>query len=432
LKKFDVAIVGAGPAGSTAALLLAEADLNVLVVERASTPGSKNVSGGLIYTDIFNQVYPRFWEEAPVERAIDGHSLVLLGEDASVSLDFKGRAESRSRDVTCNAYSVLRADFDPWIANKAKEAGAMLMTRFTVDSLLVEDGAVKGIRVGPDEVTADVVIDAEGSQGLLLREAGLREEPEADEVSLGVKEVIRLSEETINERFRCPSGEGAAMTLVGHTGGVEGGGFLYTNRESLSLGVVVKIDALYKSDLQPHEVLDVFKSHPFIAALIDNGEVVEYSAETIHRGGLAAIPPLYGNGYLAVGSAACLVLNNILTLRGMDTALASAEAAAQAVVEAKRRGDYTAASLSVYEDYWQETSAYQDMKTFNSVYPLLANERFFDLYPQLACDVVEDLFAVRTEPSQKVLGILREKMSGRVSPWRAVRDLWALARGLIV
>ena len=92
------------------------------------------------------------------------------------------------------------------------------------------------------------------------------------------------------------------------------GGFLYTNKDTLSLGVVVKINSLYNSKRQPHEVLDEFKSHPFIARLIRGGEVVEYSAQTVHRGGFHLIPQLYGHGYVVAGSAARLLLNNVMTL----------------------------------------------------------------------------------------------------------------------
>lgn len=431
MEGFEVIIVGAGPAGATAAYVLAKAGLEVLLVERGPYPGSKNVSGGLVYTGIFNQVCPNFWEEAPVERVIASHSLVFLGEGASLSLDFRGRVPA-PLGLPGNAYSVLRAKFDPWLAEKAEAAGATLITSITVDSLIVEDGRVTGIQAGPDELPARVVIDAEGSRSLLLKRAGLREDFHANEVSLGVKEVIRLPEETINQRFHCSTGEGMALTLVGHTGGVEGGGFLYTNRDSLSLGVMVKTSSLYQSKRHPHEVLDEFKWHPFVADLIQGGEVVEYSAQTVHRGGLHLIPKLYGDGYLIVGSAACLLLNNILTLRGMDLAVASGKAAAQAVMVAHKKDDFSAAALSVYEDYLKETSVYKDMETFRGVYALLENKRLFDLYPDLACAVMEELFSVGTTPGRKVLGVVRDKMRGRVSLLDVVKDMVAVTRGLVV
>jgi len=431
MEEFQVIVVGAGPAGATAAYLLAKAGLNVLLVERGQSAGSKNVSGGLIYTGILNQVYPNFWEEAPVERAISNHSLVFLGEGSSVSVDFRGQVPAPS-GLPCNAYSVLRAKFDPWLAEKAEAAGAALITGTTVESLIVEDGRVTGIQAGSDRIAAKVVIDAEGSRSLLMKQAHLRSDFNADEISLGVKEVIRLPVETINQRFRCSAEEGVALTLVGHTSGLQGGGFLYTNRDSLSLGIVVKINSLYKSKRHPHEVLDEFKSHPFVAGMIEGGEVIEYSAQTVHRGGLHLIPKLYGDGYLVVGSAARLLLNNILTLRGMDLAVASGMAAAQAVLAAHEKNDFSAAGLSVYADYFKQTSCYKDLETFRQVYPLLENQRFFEFYPNLACSMMEQLFAVNPTPSKKRLGVMKDNIQGKVSLVDLTKDMFAVAKGLVV
>jgi len=425
--KFDVAVVGAGPAGSTAAYLLARAGLQVVVIERGKSAGDKNVSGGLVFSRIFNEIYPQFWKEAPVERAIRGHGLIFLGEGSSTTLDFR---DEEALSAPYNAFSVLRARLDPWIAQQAEEAGAMVIRGYTVDELLLEDGRVSGVRAGEDELPADVVVVAEGTRSLLLKKAGLREEFDVKDISLGIKEVIQLPEETINERFQCNPGEGMAYTTVGSMAGIGGGGFLYTNQDTLSVGVVVKISSMYESGLQPHEVLDVFKSNPMIARLIQGGEVVEYSAQTVHRGGLHLIPQLYGPGYVVVGSAARLILNNILTLRGMDLAVSSAASAAQAIIQAHERGDYSASSLAAYEEHFQKSAVYQDMKTFKDTYPLLENERLFEAYPNLVCNVMGDMFSVKTEPGKKVFPTLREHMKGNISMLDMVRDFYQIGKGL--
>ena len=429
MDKFDVAIVGAGPAGATAAYLLAKAGLQVIVIERGQTPGSKNVSGGLVFSRIYNQIYPNFWEEAPVERAIRGHGIMFLGEGASTTLDFR---TDEANNPPYNAFSVLRARFDPWLANRAEEAGAMIIPGYTVDELLLEDGRVCGVSAGGDQLLADVVIVAEGTRSQLLKKAGLREDFHAVDVSLGVKEVIKLSQETINERFQCEADEGMAYTTVGHTAGVDGGGFLYTNKDTISLGVVVKIESLYKSGKQPHEVLDAYKAHPSIARMIKGGEVVEYSAQTVHRGGFHLIPKLYGDGYLVAGSAARLLLNNVMTLRGMDIAVASAAAAAQAVIAAKEQGDYSAAALSKYDQFFRETSVYQDLATFKATYPLMENKRLFNTYPDLICNVLEDMFSVKTTPSKKALRALRDNMGEDVSLMNLAKDLGQIGKGIVI
>lgn len=427
MEEFEAAVIGAGPAGATAAYMLAKSGLRVVLIERGPYPGSKNVSGGLIYTEILNQVHPGFWEEAPVERPIAAHDIVLLGRDASVSLGFWKETQAPT-GLPYNAYSVLRAKFDPWLAGKAEDAGATLVTGVTVDELVAENGRITGIQAGPDRLTANVVVNAEGTRALLLRQAGLIESFPSGKVSLGIKEVIRLPEETINERFRCSRGAGTALTMIGRTLGIEGGGFLYTNRDSLSLGVVVKIDSLHRSKRRPHEVLSEFKAHPFVSRLVEGGEAIEYSAQTVHQGGLHRASRLYGDGFVVAGSAARLLLNNIFTLRGMDLAVSSGMAAAQAVLEAHRKNDFSSAALSVYEDHLRRTSAYQDMEAFRGARSLTSNKRFFSVYPDLACAVMEELFAVHTTPSKKALRILRDKARGQASALDLAKDAAALAR----
>jgi electron transfer flavoprotein-quinone oxidoreductase len=91
MEKFDVVIVGAGPAGASAGMLLARAGLSVLIVERGSEPGAKNVSAGLLYSAGIGDIFPSFWTKAPVERAITNHQLVMLDGHASTALDVRTR-----------------------------------------------------------------------------------------------------------------------------------------------------------------------------------------------------------------------------------------------------------------------------------------------------------------------------------------------------
>jgi electron transfer flavoprotein-quinone oxidoreductase len=351
----------------------------------------------------------------------------MLGEHNSVALDF---ASDDAAQPPYNAFSVLRAQFDPWLARQAEEAGAALITGVTVDSLLIENGRVIGVKAGPDEITADVVVIAEGTRALLLKAAGLREEFLPHDVSLGVKEVIALPAKTLEDRFQCTPTTGTAYTLVGHTAGIEGGGFIYTNKTSLSLGVVVKIDSLYERKLQPHQILDEFKSHPLVARLIEGGEVVEYSAQTVHRGGFHLASRLVGNGYVVTGSAARLLLNNIMTLRGMDFAMVSAAAAAKTIIAAKEKGAFDTATLSAYETFLKDAPIYHDWQTYKDAYGLMENKRLFETYPELAGAVLETLFSPTTQPSPKALSALRAEMRGKVSLMTLAKDLYQIARGV--
>ena len=425
---YDVVIVGAGPAGSTAGYFLAKAGLNVVIIERGKTPGSKNVSGGLLYSQPISGIFPEFWKDAPLERAITGHQIVLLGKDTSSALDFRSHSAG---SPPYNCFSVLRSRFDPWLAKKAEDAGALLVPGISVDSLLIEDGKVIGVQAGQDKLEANITIIADGSRSLLLKQSALREGFSAQDVSLGIKEIILLSPNVLEERFQCSSSTGMAYTLVGSTNGVEGGGFIYTNKESLSVGVVVKIRSLAKSKMQPHQVLDAFKSHPFVSRLVEGGKIAEYSAQIVHRGGYQATAKLFGDGFITIGSAARLLLNNVVTLRGMDFAVISANVAAKVVQQASSRGDFGSKSLSSYEANLKGTAIYQDWSTFKDVYALMDNQRLFDVYPDLLGGVMEDLFTPSSEPAEKPFRNLRKKMSRKVSMLDLARDAWQAGKGIL-
>lgn len=426
-EKFEVIVVGAGPAGSTAACLLAKEGLRVLLVERGSYSGSKNITGGIIYSRTVSEVFPNFWEEAPLERIITGYNIALLGQGSALTLDFKASSFAKP---PYNAFSVLRAKFDQWLVRKAEEAGAVVVTGITVDDIMMENGKVRGIRSGTDKVFADVVVDAEGAKSILVEKAGLRRDFNPADVSIGVKEVVALPEETINERFNVEKEEGAAYTLMGGTRGVIGGGFLYTNKSSLSLGIVARIDSLMEKKVKIHELIEDYKTHPFISSLIKGGAVVEYSAQIIHERGMKGVPKLYTDGFLVAGSAGCLLINNLFTLRGMDLAITSGAAAAKTIIKAKERGDFSASSLSAYESLLRENYILKDMETFKKVPDLMDNERFFTVYPDLACALMESLFGVDPPPRMKASRLLREHMKGNLGLCNALKDIIGVYRAL--
>ena len=185
--KFDAIIVGAGPAGTTAAYILAKAGLNVVLVERGAYAGAKNVFGGIFYTTVLNRLIPNFWEEAPVERHIKGLQIFLLSESNAVSIGVL--SEEHNKPPYNNSFTVSRAKFDQWYAGKAEEAGAFLATNTVVDDLLWEDGMVVGIKARGEEgeLYADVIIAADGANSLLAKKAGLRKEFVPRQVALGMK-----------------------------------------------------------------------------------------------------------------------------------------------------------------------------------------------------------------------------------------------------
>jgi electron transfer flavoprotein-quinone oxidoreductase len=281
----------------------------------------------------------------------------------------------------------------------------MVIPNMKVDALLKEGGRIIGIRAGDDEIGADVTVIAEGVLGLLSGEAGLREKPAAADHALGYKEVIELPAGVIEDRWRLNGGEGAAHLFLGSfTQGMMGGGFLYTNKESVALGVVVGMEDMRSrgDELESWQLLDDFKALPAVRPLVKDGVVAEYSAHAIAEGGIAKVPKLLGDGYLMTGDAAGLSLNALITVRGMDFAIASGYYAAVAIAAAKKAGDFSAAGLGSYEQSLRESFVLKDLQTSAAVPRLLENPRLFTHYPDAVTQLMTDLFTVGPGPSRKL------------------------------
>ncbi|MDM7999827.1 MAG: FAD-dependent oxidoreductase [Dehalococcoidia bacterium] len=425
---FEVVVVGAGPAGCAAAYTLAKAGIEVLLIERSKFAGGKNVTGGVLYGSVLNVLIPEFWKEAPVERRVQRHVISMLSEKSSVSIDFN---TDNSAHPETAGYTILRAKFDRWFAQKVEEAGGMVITGSRADDLILEDDRVAGIVAGGDKIAAKVVIAADGVNSLLADKAGLGVSLEPGNVNQGVKEVIKLPRETIEERFNVTSEGGAAMHFLGFcTRGVHGGGFLYTNQDSLSVGVVVQLKALVNSKLKAVELLDSFKQHPAVRELVKGGTPVEYSAHLVPAGGLRMLPQLYTDGMLVTGDAAALVLATGRALEGLNFALASGVAAAETVKMAKEKGDYSQQTLSHYVKLLSESFVLQDLVRFYGAPQFLENPRLYGIYPELACALAEKVFEVDGNPKRTVWQLARDEMRGKVSFWQLIRDAMAARRTL--
>lgn len=401
---FDVIIVGAGVAGSTAAYVLAKEGLDVLVIERGDYAGSKNMTGGRIYGHSLERIMPGFAEEAPVERKITTEKISLMTDDSLVTVDFRS---SKLTEHGASSYSVLRSEFDQWLAGKAEDAGAQIVPGIRVDDLLLKEGRVCGIKAGDEEMEANVVILADGVNSLLAQKLGFRGELRPDEVAVGVKEIITLPKQVIEDRFNLNNGEGAAWLFDGSaSAGRIGGGFIYTNNESLSVGIVCTLADLGDSPIPLPQMLENFKAHRSIAPLVADGKLAEYSAHLVPEAGINMLPKLIDDGVLVIGDAAGFCINIGYAVRGMDLAIGSAEAAAKAVLEAKAKGDFSAAALSCYQQLLDESFVMKDLKLYRKFPKFMENKRIFNEYPQLAANIMQQLFAINGEESQP----LRRKM----------------------
>lgn len=400
--EFDAVVVGAGPAGSVTALLLARAGRSVALLERGDPPGSKNLSGGVLYPAGLRSVLGDAWADAPLERAVTRTRTVVCAPEGSVGVDHLAGVAPASVHAA-DAVTVLRAGFDAWLAGLAEEAGALLLPGVRVDEPLLAGGRVVGVRAGEDELTASVVVAADGVTSFLAQAAGLRPAPPPASLGLGVKTVVELDPGVIADRFGVGLDGGAAWTLVGDvTRGLPGGAFLYTNRTSVSAGVVVRLDALAASGLASADVLDHALAHPAVAPLLAGGTVREYGAHLVPERSPDLGAGLVGDGLVVVGDAAGLVLNTGLAIRGMDLAVESARAAAQGVLAALAAGDTSASGLAGYPDALRAGVLGRDVRTHARADAFLRRGRVYGAYPAWAARVLADAHRHDGRPARRL------------------------------
>jgi electron transfer flavoprotein-quinone oxidoreductase len=430
---FDVIVVGAGPAGATAAHRLASRGLSVVLIERGEVPGTKNLSGGVLYGAVLDELFPDFAGQAPIERRITRHVTTFLTPDSAVSLDYA----SRGLAAPVNGVTVLRARFDPWLAGKAEEAGAFLMPGVRVDELLTEPGPggrpqVIGVRARDETLRASVVVAADGVNSFLAQGIGLRGKQPPRHLAVGVKAVVRMPAERIEDRFGVAPGEGAAHAIVGDcTLGIAGGAFLYTNRESLSLGVVLRLDALLSSGRSAIEVFEHCSQHPGLAPYLRDCEIVEYGSHLVAEGGHGMLGEIVGDGLVVVGEAAGLTINNGFTVRGMDLAIGSGVAAADAVVEAIGTGDVSSVGLAGYRSRLEDNFVLKDLRTYTGAPGFLERERLYGAYGELAADLFRGVFRFDGTPHRHLRVLARTAWKGsRLRLRDVLGDGWAGVRAL--
>ncbi len=417
LEGFEVAVVGAGPAGSAAALTLAKEGVQVLLVERGSFPGAKNVFGGRIYSYALKRLLGEQWKEAPIERFIRKEGITFMQPQSTFGIEYE------TADPTLS-FTAIRAKFDKWLAEQAEKAGASLISDARVDDLIIDSGRIKGIVAGQDKIPTDAVIACDGTTTGLARKAGLVEMLEPQAISMGMKDVVELPSDAIEERFGLEPGEGAANVFVGSpTDGIRGGGFLYTNKDSVALGLVMGAEDVSKRKISAPTLMERMRSHPKIKRLLKGGKTVEYDAHMIPEAGPGMLTHPYTGGMLVAGDAAGHLLNNGYTFRGVDMAITAGIVAAETILEARKRKDYSATSLQPYETKLRHEPSLSDMYKFKRVPKYLRNSRLYGIYPELVCAAAEAVYRVDGTSKKKIFKELRGQTKGRVSTLTLIRDL---------
>lgn len=406
----DVIVVGAGPAGSCAALAAAKAGKSVVLIERGPFPGSKNMYGGVIYPRILDELIPDWFEHAPVQRWIVRRSTMVLSDTGALNIDYRSNAWGQAPYNGATAY---RPDFDNWLAQQAVAAGVELICSTTVTGLLRDsNGRINGIVTDrPDgNLTAQVVIACDGVNSFLAKEAGLYATVDAANYTLGVKETLSLPKNVIDERFGVRDNQGVDIEILGGTSGVNGGGFIYTNLDTVALGVVLKLPKLTAQKKRPEDIIAELKRHPAIAPLIEGAEVTEYSAHIIPEAGLDMMPKMVADGLLIAGDAAALCLAAGIWLEGVNFAMASGMYAGQAAATAVSSGNVTATGLKSYTDKLNATFVLKDHKKLRKIPHLVLSDRVQHQYPGFVTGIVERMFRVENpHPKPGVRRIVREE-----------------------
>ena len=458
-EKFDCIVVGGGIAGLSAALTLARNNMKFLLIERGEYSGAKNVSGGVLWGTQLSDLVPDYWEDsdAGIERYIKHRRLSFLDEQSAFSIDFKSE---HFEEKPYKGVIVLRSRFDQWLADKVQEAvmqsdyaeESFVANDILVEEVLKENGRVVGIRSGEEKFYANCVILAEGVNNLLTRQIGLQDDyVPADYVATGIKEIIKFDQKTLEDRFQLDGLSGMSNEFIGlgATCGIEGGGFLYTNKDSISLGLVLGMKDLREKGGNPdiqravdhrktsenvtpdpdksrplkiYDILSAFKSHPAVKDMITGGEVVEYSGHVVSTGDMRIMPKeIYDDGVMVAGEAANLLMNSGKAIQGMDYAMASGVLAAKTAVKAKEKNDFNKVTLKGYRDALEDSYVMKDLRGFQDAVHFLHQPAMFSKVPNIACDFGRQFFTIDNKPTPKTKDMLRSAVKRHSSFWELLK-----------
>lgn len=382
--EIDVLFVGAGPACLAGAYHLVQkikehdekaqgaekiGEVSIAVIEKGDPIWAHAISGAVLDPKGLQEVIPDFLERgAPMESEVGKDRLYLLTEEWKLKIPWTPRILGNH-----GHYIVSLNKFVKWLGSECEKVGVDIFGGFPGVSLLIEEGRVVGVRTGDKgigkdgkrkpnfepgvDIRAKVTVLGEGPLGTLtkelIREFGLEEGKNPQIYATGLKEVWEIPEGRMED--------GEVIHTMGYPLGSRdfGGGFIYKMSGNLvALGLVIGLDyADPYLDLQ--ETLQKLKAHPFLRRLLEGGKMLHYGAKTIPEGGYFSIPKVYAPGALIVGDSAGLVEG--LRLKGIHLAIKSGALAAEAILEALGKKDFSGETLSAYSKALDESWAMKEM-----------------------------------------------------------------------
>lgn len=430
---FDVIVVGGGPAGISAALVTARAGLKTLLIERGRFAGAKNFFGGVIYTHALAEVLPEFAQrQPPFERPVTEQGYWFLAPDSVVRFTHKSK---HYQTDPAEAYTALRASFDSWFAEQAVKAGALLITKTTVTEC-VRDAKGRVIGVTTDrpegEARAPLVILAEGVNNLLTQKLGLAKTDLPPRfVALSVKQLIGLPAKEIEARFGLGGPkEGVAIDIFGDaTLGLPGTAFLYTDKNAVSIGVGLLLEAFVQHRLRPYEVLERFKQHPVVKPYLEGGEPLEYGAHLIPEFGYDRMPSLAADGVLVAGDAAGMV--DALHREGTNLAMTAGRMAAETALAAHKQNNFTAGFLKEYRRKLEDSFVMKDLKQYRRMTDFLdGSPHFMKTYVDYLNDAAGRYFGAHGVPKREMEDQIMGMLFQRRSFFGVARDMLKLLQGM--
>lgn len=427
--KFDAIVVGAGPSGVASAIVAARGGAKVLLVERSSFAGEKNMFGGAVFLSALKELLPNTWQSAPFERYILKHSWALLSDKTSCEVSYQSFDEPKSA-------SVYRSKFDSWLVEEAKKEGVYFAPSTLVKSLISKNGHVVGVKTELEEIYANVVVLADGVNSILARDLGLRKEYEPKDMVLSVKETRKLPKSLIEQRFNLKenSKEGAAKNFLGGLAKENppfGLGFLYTFEDTISIGLGVNLEDLNRFGYNPSDLLENLKKHPSVSAYLEGSELLEYSAHLIYEGGYKKLPKLCANGVLIVGDAAGFV--NAVHFEGTNFAIISGMLAGETVLSAISAKDFSKKTLSIYKKKLNNSFILKDLKSYKNVMDNLYSRTnsLMNYYPKKAAEFFKIFTGASCKPKRGEFREFIKSFFSQRSLGEFFKDIWAFLSAII-